>query len=576
MPTNGSFALLLPELIGSRLRDESLYAARVNQVLLHGAPYDAYSTEGRQGLQWLHGDSLSTYILAGIAWLCGGNLNLGWAVAVALLGALWFALFYGIFKWWSRREEVAIPLALFSVFFPDFYFWLLDVNLNWAVVVHRYAAVFFQEHGAILPYSHRLPSPFLSLFLLGLVLTQTWALVCQSQPRLAASALLGIAYSLMIFVHAYEYVFGMAVLVVLLACVWMIDRRGHRLWNLVTSLFCSLAIPAIYAWAVLSKVDSQAQKDSLEIMGLAHSHKFYLITLIHLLFAGFGFYQYRRENDPRRRAAWLLLAATQVAIFSCRNSQVITGLIIQPFHYIPLGSFLGCLMLFLWLAQSLARKSWWNSGASATASVLLLMWALANEKSAAESTFMLFGLPRDAEAGLHWLRKSAPVDALVLSLSMETNELVPLYTRAKVQVPPLGDVVVAPMTRERYLYKTAQLLKTCRADVDLFLAERWVVPRDQSKIQAQLHWEQFYFQYADLVALEPAAWWASLYGNVSDTPTLAWRQRLKELYKIAEDIKGPFYVWINRKDVHLLHDPAEHFGGKLAYSNKTVDIYEVP
>ena len=118
MDTNGSFRLLVPKLYAARYHDEARYAARIQQVLVHGFPYNPYWREDRGIKGSLH-DSIGIYLLSAVALLCGGNLTLTWVVAVALIGALWFLLFYAVFRTWSGRPDVAVPLARFSVLFAD-------------------------------------------------------------------------------------------------------------------------------------------------------------------------------------------------------------------------------------------------------------------------------------------------------------------------------------------------------------------------------------------------------------------------------------------------------------------------
>ena len=566
LPTNGGFKLLLPGLIDTRYHDEALYAAKVQQVFLHKIPYNPYWKEEKNLGSWLQ-DSISFYILGGIGFLCGRDLTLTWVLAVALFGSLWFLLFHRVFRWWCGREDVAIPLALFSVLFPDLSLWLLDVNFNPAITWERYSCVFFQHLGMILPHFRRLPPPLLTSFLLCVLLLATWRLLAEKERRPWLAGLLGLGYGLMMLVHAFTYVFGLATLAVLWAALEMLDFSKENRHNAATTFCVAAMVVGAYALAVSLAVDPQARKDIMEIMGgFIRSHHFYLITIVHLLAAGFGFYQLRQESDSRRRAAWLLLASTQLAAFLCRNAQVVTGATFQALHFIALGSLTGCLMLFLWLSKRLSQKPWWSKQLGIALSSLLVLWALANEKNAAEQTYQMFGLSHDTDAALEWVKTNAPMDASMLSLSIETTEVVTIYTQAKGLVPPPGANVAGPFTKKKYFQKIAQILKTCHADVDRFLAERWLEPEARNRLGGRLHERLVLTQQTDPAAYEPAEWFP-----IPFIPEE--KERLKELCAEVEPFAKPYYIWVNAKDAHLFRESPAAFGGKLLYENPTVQIF---
>ncbi|MFI5351020.1 MAG: hypothetical protein ACHQ2Z_15865, partial [Elusimicrobiota bacterium] len=208
LPTNGRFRLLLPYFTTNRYHDEALYASGVHEILRHGRPYSAYWPEKRGPDSWVQ-SSLGLYVIAGVAAVCGGDLNVAWCLTVALLGAAWFLLFYRVFLWWSGRKAVAYPLALFSILFPDFYEWLLDVNFNPRVSWERYVGVFFQHQAEIRPNFYRLPSYFLSMFLLSWLFIGAWRLAGQKTRRPVLAMLLGLGFGLMAWVHTFEFAFGM-------------------------------------------------------------------------------------------------------------------------------------------------------------------------------------------------------------------------------------------------------------------------------------------------------------------------------------------------------------------------------
>jgi hypothetical protein len=574
LPTTGRVALLLPSDIATRYHDEACFAARVQQILLHGAPFNPYWREDRQTITMLH-DCVSAYLVAAVAFLCRGDLNRTWVVAVALIGALWFLLFYALFKEWCGRDDVAVPLALFSILFPDLYVWLLDVNFNVHVTWVRFYSVFFQDRSFIRPQFYRLPSLFLSYLLLVALFRWTWLLASQKRLRPFAAAALGLGYGLMTFVHPFESVFGMASVTIFLLAVWLLAAPRETRLNLLTVVLAGLVVPGVYAFVMWVATDPRVRMDTLEMDGMVRSRHFYLITAVHALFAGFGLFQRSRESDETRRQTWLFLACSQAAAFACRNTQVLTGTMLLPFHYITLGSFTGCLMLFLWGSRALSGRSWWTARAGAAACAVILAWGAFNEKKAAENTYQLFGLPADAEAALDWTRGHLPMDALVLSLSMETNEEIVLYTQAHAQVPPASPPASGFFSKDQYLRKVAEELVTCRVDVDRFLAERWLDLKDKLPLLAEISRDAVERQRVNLRLYEPAEWfYPYVYADMTGTSEAQGRARLRELVAQTPPLSGPFYLWVNAQDEHLLKAPPESFGGALVYRNATVRIYE--
>ena len=573
LPTNGRFSLLVPHLLSLRYHDEAFYASCVHEILRHGKPRNPFWPE-EQGLgSWVQ-NSLSMYALAGLDLLCGGNMTAAWCLGVALVGMGWFVLYYRVLHWWSGKWEVALPLSLFSVLFPDFYSWLLDINFHPRVNWERYAGVFFQYHTEVLPDFRRLPSNFLTLFILCWLFVGLWSLFCQTRRRPAASVFLGLGFGLMAWVHPFEFVFGMSTLLVLTASAWLWKSASERRWNLSAAFLTALPVGAACMALISRTVSKAAWSDHLELLGVSHSRRPYLITLIHLIFAAGGAWMLKREAEPKRRAAWILLICAQIGIFLCRNDQVVLGFSVQPFHFIPMGSVMGCAMLLLFLAQRMAASPRWNARAAVVLSAIVVAWALTNEKIGAERTFRMFGLPRATEAALDWTRDSVPPDSMFVSLSMLTTESIPLYTKARVFGSPLG-LMTTPFTRDAYFRKIAVLLKTSRADADRFLDQRFPLPEAKSALQAEISHEQRDLGFVDVPKLEPAEWFYSFHRDfMTDEAVLRKRRELKELVETAQPLRTPYYLWVNADDAPLLRQNPLSYGGKRVYENESVTIYE--
>lgn len=572
-PMNGRFAVLLPELMGTRYHDEAMYAARVHQILLHGRPYNPYLRQERGPRSWLH-QSLAMYVMALFGRLCGGDLNRGWILAAATLAALWFLLFYAAFAWWSGSAQAAGVLALFSILFPDVYFWLLDVNFNPSVLWHRWLDVFFQHGDGIRPNFYRLPSNFLSLFLLALLLLGLWRLLCTGRPAPLKAIALGAGFGALALVHAYSHVFGLAVLTVLTALVWWRKDPPQAKAALGVTLAAALAVTAGYAALMSWAIDAESRAYALKLSGWMPSRHFYLVTLIHPLFAAFGFWKLSLETSAEKRWAWLVLSASQLAVFGCRNGQVLAGAMIQPFHFIPLGSFTGALMLTLPLSQALAGQRWFDRRATRAAGLAVVLLALVNEKSAAERTFRLLGLPRDVQGALDWVAREVPRDGLVVSLSAEANKTIPLYTQAKVAVSPPDPNVSSPFTPDEYFGSVARLLKTCEADPARFLEDRWLLSGPKNELLRRIGREEFSLARADRDLLEPAMWFYPQYAwDASDAPIVAGRRRIAELYRSAAKLDPPFVLWVDKKDERYLGRSPEALGGRLVYENPEIRLY---
>ncbi len=572
LTTNGSFKVLLPHLLTMRYRDEVLYSSCVRQIVLHGLPRNPWwPGEGLGG--WIQ-NSIALYLLAVPAFLTGGDMNRAWLVSVAVIGALWFYLFYRVFLGWSGKKEVAAPLALFSTLFPDLYFWLLDVNFSVSVNLERYAAVFFQSNGELRPHFHRLAFPFLSVLLLCLNYVGAWKLSCQAGRKPVAAALLGACFGLMAWVHPFEFAFGMATLMTFTAYAWLPPAEPVRRWNLSVAFAAALAVGLPCAAGVSLSVPADLWREHLEFLDAVYSRRPYLITVVHLLFAGAGLWALSRESDPARRNAWRLLISAQLAVFMCRNVHVVMGFHVQPFHYIPAGSFMGCLMLFLYGAGRLAAARRWTPAAGMAATLAVAGWGLANEKATAESLYRVFGLPRATEQAFVWASERLPEDSLLLTLSMMTNESIPLYSRSRPATSPLS-FVTSPFYGDDVLRATARVLKTSRADADRFIAERWPPPSVAAALRAQVTVEQRTASHLDPKKLEPVEWFTSHHREyLDDKLVLKHQDRLRALVKEVEPLKPPFYLWVDAADEHLLTQDPEKFGGRAVYRSDGVVIYE--
>ncbi|MBI5623856.1 MAG: hypothetical protein HY924_08765 [Elusimicrobia bacterium] len=572
--TDGSFAVLLPELLHSRWYDEANYAARVQQVLLHDLPYSPYWAEFREPEHWLAG-LLTYYILAAPAYLLGGDLNLAWLVTGALTGAAWFLLLHAVLRWWSGSDTAALPLALFSVLFPDVYFWLLDINLHWAVVQDRLLTTFFQQGSLVLPYFRRLPSYYLTFLLSCLLFLGAWHLSQSPERRPVGSVLIGLGFGLMSLVHYFEFAYGMAVLGLFAGAVLLSGPSRLNRWNIAVCLAAALTASAGYVLLQVVFVQTNLLSRAPDLAAIEHTRRPTPMAAVHLLLGGALWWAAKREADPGKRSAWLLLAAAQAAAFCARNGQVLTGWTAQPFHFIPMASFMGCAALFSWVAARLGRASWWTPGLAAAAVLVVAGWGLANEAVAARRTYRFCGHPSGVEAGYAWVRANLPKDGLVLTPSMTANTGLPLYTAAKVEVPPISAPVLIFYTKEEYLRRVARMLKTCRVDVERFISERWLLPGPAEELRRRASAAVNAAGRIDPDILEPSQWFfVYSYMDRSDDLVLRGRARLRELYASEAPLEGRFWVWLNDRDRPLVVEQPEAWGAKKVFQVPGVSIYE--
>jgi hypothetical protein len=573
-PSNGPFAFLLPQMAGNLYHDGALYAAAVHQIALHGLPVSPYFAGHSEFSSWSH-DFISYYLIAGAGLLCGSNITLTWLMAQALSATLWFLLLHAIFLRWSGKESVAAPLALFSVLFPDLYIWLLDINFSPSVTWDRAAMIFAQNFKIpIRPIFYRLPTPFLSFLLLAWLFVGLWALAKRKEPRTGAAAMLGAGFGLMAFVHPFEFLFGMMTVTIFAALVWRLKAPGRK--NVLAAAIAAVLTTGAYFLLMFAVTDARLRRESMVILDLLYSHRFYKISIVHLAMAGVAWRWQDREKDWPKRLAWLLLICAQLAAFAGRNSQVITGLQLEPARYMHLGSFFGCLMLFMKLAELLAAKRWWNPKMAGATCLVIALGALYNEKSAAEHTYKALGLPRDTADGLEWVRQNAPEDAVFMSPSMITVMELPIYTQVKAFVPSLGALPTVLYSYDDYLRWTAQMLKTVGADVDKFLALRWPLPAEKARIFNDESWRQRLLGQADEGALDGLEWSVPVPhdADFNDEANLKARAKIKEFYSQAAPAEGPYFVWINARDIPLLREFPPLPNAELVYRNSSVWIFK--
>jgi len=200
---------------------------------------------------------------------------------------------------------------------------------------------------------------------------------------------------------------------------------------------------------------------------------------------------------------------------------------------------------------------------------------VSREVQAASRGYRLFGIPKDTDAALAYVREHLPADALVLSLSMPADLYLPLYTRATVQAFPMANpFLAAPHPRELYLAKTAQVLKSAGADADRFIAERWLEGDALHALDVKVDRQVNQEGRAEMDLVDKF-WWSQLAGwrPMDETPVRARKERFLELVRRAQPVSGPWYLWLEERDRPLLASPPEARGGRLLWRQGLVALY---
>ena len=414
----------------------------------------------------------------------------------------------------------------------------------------------------------------MATLLLCLILVAAWRLSV-SGWRPWAAIITGAAFGLMRGVHSWEYAAGMATLgFFATASTWLKPRRegSANLW-----IAFGAAVAVTVAWIGVEHlvIEPGAQWDALVIQCLERTRRFYPQSLLHVAVAAIALWLGRREADVRRQAAWSILACGELGVFSLRNAQVVLGYTVQPYHFIAIGGLFALLMLLMLVSRALARMPRWNGSAALVAIVALACWGVAREVQAARRGYRLFGIPKDTDAALTYVRGNLPTDALVLSLSMPANLYLPLYTRASVlSFPQPNPFLSAPHPRSVYLGKTAQLLKSAGVDASRFVAERWLDGPALQSMSLRLDRQVNQEGRAELDLVDKF-WWSALSGcpAVDADPVPEKKRRFLELVRSAEPVSGPWYLWLEERDRPLLDAAPEKRGGRLLWHQGLVSIY---
>lgn len=567
---NGPFHYVSPLIVQTRNAEEGLYAIKVRQILMHGFPYDPH-TGDRSVKSWMF-DCMMFYPLAPFIILAGGSLQAGWVLAHAILGALWVFFLYLFFSHYTKDPAPSIALAVACFFFIDCsvgFFTLLLPTWSLSGLSYRLSLLAAYACGPV--QWMRLPTPGMTFFWLYGSLWWCYLLALAPARKPLSSLAAGLSIGLLCLAHFYEWVFGVSSLFFffLAGTLWGLPR--HSRWNLGLSSGISLFVSGAY-YLYSRHLTQEVMNDIISRMG-AFDSGFYGPSLI---WAGLAVFFGLRSSEQNQENRWLWIfgAVQQLSLFFLFNLQVILGYDIQFGHLGRMAAFTATLWLSCWLLENQKLRDWLRPRAPVLAAAVLA-WVFLREKSWAEKYYKVFGAPRDVEAAVQWVQKNAPKESTLISLSGTLTEYLPLQTQLRYPVSNGSPAYGSPVSTEASLRGLAKILKTARADPELFMERRW---RHFSANDAQKHKLAYFTRNLPWEEAEKTAWPYFLL-NIQ-----AFREKdleekgteILEYFKRSAPLEPPFYFWLHQGDEVFLRRRPETQGWTLIYQNPSVRLYHAP
>jgi hypothetical protein len=333
------------------LWDEATAYARYTQEILRGelsgknlASYQAYITGAAvRSPRWCR-DRGGPLLLAGLALLFSGNVPAAFIAADFLFPAL----------------LTFSALLLCRKFFEDPPLGALGASLvvwwnAWDLIGLLYFHWGAPHYG---PIFVRTAYPQVSAIFYVLLLLAMIRL--RDHPGPGGAAWLAAALALNFYTYVYSWSFGMAVIAAWLALLALpvtgpmaaggCMRRRTALWLAAAALAALLA--SFPAWLPAIARPAAVQDSFVRLGGEATHQPEWEMLVVGGVFLGAAFFAGRR--GWKRSWFWMVF---WLAAAAAMNQQVITGIRIQPFHYLP--NFIGPLApLFLW------DLVWWRAGGS--------------------------------------------------------------------------------------------------------------------------------------------------------------------------------------------------------------------
>lgn len=555
LPFNGSSNYLVPWVLG----ENELYAAKVNQIRLHGIPCDPFIQENRGFSSWIP-NAVTFYAIALMS-LPFDRIQTAWVTIQYVMLLLWFLMLYGLFRKLIPSPRVVfpvyllaalIPLCLFNGFIglsvdmscpnPGKWAWLL-LNVGHA----KLRAIEFL----------RMTSPLITQFFMIAWMTLIMLYLATLRRSFFFSLLIGLLGGGLVLVHYFEWSYAMASLGILFS-VTLIRPEWREFRGSVATLFAAACVMSmVFLKAITSEVDVSV----LARTGIEHVRRFDKSSIILLIFGMGAVYRASFRATRPAQVFWLMIGSALLAGFCAINLSLVTGVYLQNFLYYRCANFFLSLAFSAWIIEKAEKGDWLNRNAKA-AIVLVLAVTLFNAKSFAEKHYQICALPAAWEQGFEWLRQNAPKDGKVLSLSPFVTRLLPVYTPVKLQVSD-GFPVNSKMPTGKNLEKMAIMLKTLSVDPERFLSD-W--SNDATKIQ-----QAWISGECNLAEIDRC--WPIVLGHASFDQSTFPKIILSD-YAEVQPLRESFYVWVNRWEKPWFTVPPEKRAGwEEVYRNQDVEIY---
>jgi len=564
-PYDGSTNLLLPW----TFEDQVHYAAKVNQIRIHGVPYNPFFADQRS-LRSAMADGLCFYIIALLS-SPFKHLSTAWLYVSYALMVAWLLALYAFFRTHVARHPVRPLLILFvsvlilvtaDAWIPlrvDFSIpnagKLLTALIN--IDTYKWRGLEFM----------RLTSPLLTLLLMvpwlgGLIRSLS------GRPSAIKGVFVGLSAALFYFVHFYNWTFVLGTLGVL-AAASLVVPHFHQDRRVVWPAFLMMIV-GMAPWIYLAV--RETDKSVLERAGMIHVFHFDVGAVFPIALGLWTLAAGRRAGAKLSSPFWRVMGAASIAGGVILNADLVLRFSVQKYLWYRELNLVLILMagagLLIWLEKR--SRSDLHAGYAIAGLLGILFF---NNKCFAERYFVSAALPRTWEQALDWSNQNLDKDTKVLTVSALMTQLLPVYTRVKLQAGD-GFPILSDVSTEDNLRRLAVLLKTLSIPKEKFIQERWYHEPGATDVPKRLrgfaplenslyetNWSVTMGHYAGLDKGRPYA-----AGHL--------KEMLDRVYSSAQALQEDYYVWLNNADDHLLDIGAdERKDFHVVYRNAGVRIY---
>ena len=543
------------------LGEDLIYSSKVNQIRIHAVPFDPYIDENRQPRSWI-ADCISFYFIALLS-IPFSEVNTAWiAVSYAMTG-LWFIFLYCLFKKIRETDDRSIAIyglaALIPICFADVF---RSINIDfsipnigkWQWLLFNFG---FMKRG--LEFL-RISSPLVTFFFLYLWFAGLIFYLAKNIRSKKTEIFLGILAGLLIFVHFFEFTFG----VVTLGILWILSMFRKELAGYQSALTWITGSASIASLATIAVVSMGSDPSVILRAGLIVSRKFYSASPFLLALGTLSIVYGFKRPCKTTQLFYCTMGASLAASFFLLNSAVVTGYEIQNYLYFRYANFSLSLIFAAGLLQLADRYLFLKKNAGWILSILLLI-TFFNIKSYSEKIYKVCALPKSWDMALNWTKNNVPADSKMLTLSPCILRLLATYSTVKQEVAD-GFPVTSKIPSEENLKRFATMLKTLKVQPDKILQERWINhsnASDQINILSQVQPQDIH------------KGWETTLNHVGLLPQET--DKIRAYYATAVSLQEPFYLWVNPEDKPFFEQPIEARPDfKPIYKNDHVEIYYHP